>query len=322
LFTRPDVAREFLAHYLPAHLVAALDLATLELVEGSFVDAELRQHLSDLIFRERLRSGGQTFIYILFEHKSEADRWVAWQVLRYLMRLWEEEQAQGVEKLTPILPIVFYHGRRRWRFGTNFGELIEFAGFEELREYVPEFRCYLYDLTQYGDAQLVGSPLLRFGLLLMKYIFRQRELAARLEEFLTVYRPLYSGSRWDFLFVGLKYLASVVPRLPRERLQAAVATVFRPEEGVIMQTIAETWVEEGKQLGLQQGHQQGRQEEAAAFALRLLHKHLGPLDAATQQYIEALGVAQLEELGLAASDFRTPQDLSAWLQTHTKPGPA
>lgn len=36
---RPETARDFLGHYLPAEVVALLDLATLELVSGSFVDA-------------------------------------------------------------------------------------------------------------------------------------------------------------------------------------------------------------------------------------------------------------------------------------------
>jgi hypothetical protein len=71
------------------------------------------------------------------------------------------------------------------------------------------------------------------ALSLLKYIFRRRELAARLEEFFTIYRPLFSGTRWDFLWVALKYLTSTVPRLPRERLQVALATVFTEQEGVI-----------------------------------------------------------------------------------------
>jgi len=47
---RPETARDFLSHYLPAEVAAQLDLATVELAPGSFVDARLRAHLSDLLY--------------------------------------------------------------------------------------------------------------------------------------------------------------------------------------------------------------------------------------------------------------------------------
>jgi predicted transposase/invertase (TIGR01784 family) len=326
LFARPGVAREFLENYLPAHLIATLDLDSIELVEGSFIDEELQEHLSDMIFRIRLKGGGQAFIYILFEHKSEADRWAPWQALRYIMRMWEREKAAGVEKFTPVLPIVFYHGRVRWKFGAEFGELIEFAGFDQLREYAPGYRVYLVDMSQYADAQIVGSRLLRFGLMLLKYIFRRRELNARVDEIFEIYRPLFSGSPWDFLFVAVKYLMSVSPPpLPRERLREAVAKVFTEQEGAIMQTLAEEWKQEMREEAMVEFRQkwepqvrlEERQEEAVTLALRMLHSRLGSIDASTEKRLRELSVAQLEDLVVAAADFRTSKDLLAWLRAQS-----
>jgi len=359
LFARPGVARDFLENYLPGRLTAALDLDSIELVEGSFIDEELQEHLSDMIFRVRLKRGGQAFIYILFEHKSEADRWAAWQTLRYIMRMWEKEKAAGVEKFTPVLPIVFYHGRARWKFGAEFGELIEFAGFDELREYAPGYRVHVVDLSQHADAQIVGSGLLRFGLMLLKYIFRRRELNDRVDEIFEIYRPLFSGSPWDFLFVAVKYLMSVSPPpLPRERLREAVAKVFTEQEGAIMQTVAEELLEEFKQkfkpqiqqLAMQkleqelrqdvrqelqqevrqevrqelqqevrqevreEARQEGRWEEVFTLALRVLSNRLGSVAASAEKRIRELSIVQLEDLVIAAADFRTSKDLLAWLR--------
>ena len=71
LFTRPGVARDFLANYLPPNVTATLNLDSVEVVEGSFIDAELQEHLSDLIFRASLQTGEQAYIYLL---KSSAKR--------------------------------------------------------------------------------------------------------------------------------------------------------------------------------------------------------------------------------------------------------
>ena len=52
---RPGTARAFLQQYLPAEVTAALDLSEPEVVQDSFVDAELRSHRADLLYQVRLR---------------------------------------------------------------------------------------------------------------------------------------------------------------------------------------------------------------------------------------------------------------------------
>ncbi|MBI3654701.1 MAG: Rpn family recombination-promoting nuclease/putative transposase [Acidobacteria bacterium] len=315
LMSRLEVARDFLQNYLPEKVIAALDVRSLELVDGSFVDEELKDHLSDLIFRVKLKRGGKAYIYILFEHKSSPDKWVAWQVLRYSIRVWEAEKQKRVKKFSPVIPIVFYHGAETWQVSLRFSDLLAFEGIEELRDYVPEFRYHLCDVSQYADDEIRGSALLRFGLLLLKYIFRA-ELAAKLTPIFEIYRPLWQGNRWEFLFTALKYLATGARKLKRESLQETLTTVFPEKEGeVAMSTLAETWMKEGLQEGLQQGLQQGRQQEAATFTLRLLRKRF-QLDAKTEAQIRTLGVEQLEELGVASLDFTKPKEVLAWLRAN------
>jgi len=74
LLSRPEGQRDFVANYLPAAVVAQLDLSSLEPTKDSFVDPKLQAHYSDLVFRVRLRSGRPAFLYLLFEHKSRPDR--------------------------------------------------------------------------------------------------------------------------------------------------------------------------------------------------------------------------------------------------------
>jgi predicted transposase/invertase (TIGR01784 family) len=70
LFAHPEVAADFLRHYLPQEVTDLLDPATAELRKDSFVDPALQEHLSDLLYQVRLREGQDAYIYVLFEHKS------------------------------------------------------------------------------------------------------------------------------------------------------------------------------------------------------------------------------------------------------------
>lgn len=71
--------------------------------------------------------------------------------------------------------------------------------------------------------------------------------------------------------------------------------------------------QEGLEQGLEKGLEEGRRREASALALRLLERRCGFLSATTTACIEALNLAQLEELALALLDFRGAEDLRAWL---------
>ncbi len=48
--TQPDIARDFMEIHLPAELRAVCDLSTLKLESGSFVEDDLRQYFSDVLY--------------------------------------------------------------------------------------------------------------------------------------------------------------------------------------------------------------------------------------------------------------------------------
>jgi predicted transposase YdaD len=88
-------------------------------------------------------------------------------------------------------------------------------------------------------------------------------------------------------------------------------------------------LEEGKQVGLQEGLQEGRQvglreglkvglqegraEEGRSLILRQLNRRVGTIVPELKTKIEALTIAQLEDLGEALLDFASVTDLEAWL---------
>ena len=130
-----DVAADFLRHYLPEPVSQQVDLATLELRKDSFIDPDLQQQFADLLYSVRLSDHRPAWVYVLFEHKSYPQPLMAFDMLRYMVRIWEQGLRGGDGSLAPIIPIVIYHGPQAWREPTNLGDL--YQGPAELRVYWP-----------------------------------------------------------------------------------------------------------------------------------------------------------------------------------------
>lgn len=127
LFGDLKTAREFFKLYLPTELVAALAWRTLELDKDTYVNERLREYFSDLVFRVRCKDGGAALLYLLLEHKSTPERWTPLQLLGYLFEIWERAKQSCGAKLPLILPVVVYHGHRRWNVPLSFQVLDRIA---------------------------------------------------------------------------------------------------------------------------------------------------------------------------------------------------
>jgi len=256
IFSQNDIASDFLQHYLPANFADLLNFSSMHIIKDTFVDKELQEYYSDLLYKLNLKDGRGAFVYVLFEHKSYPDSLVAFQLLRYMVKIWEYGIRQG-ERLSPILPVVIYHGEAKWHVGKSFHDLFDTS--ELFKHYLPEYQYWLCDLSQYKDEELKGAVILRVALLVLKYIFSE-DLRQQLPKIFTLLHDLSKRkSGLEYLEVILRYLNCATEKINEDDLKEAVSAVF-PEGGVIMSTIAQKWVEQGIQEGIQQGIQQGIQK--------------------------------------------------------------
>ncbi|GIK58430.1 MAG: hypothetical protein HND44_12010 [Chloroflexi bacterium] len=138
-----------------------LDLNTLHLQDGSFVDETMREHQTDLLYQVQLANGDAAFIYFLFEHKSYPDPLVILQLLRYMVRFWEQQLKDGLP-LAPIIPQVVYHGERPWNIPTDFHSLLKVP--VVLHPYLPSFHYHLSDFSHLSDETIRGEIWLRVSL--------------------------------------------------------------------------------------------------------------------------------------------------------------
>lgn len=176
------------------------------------------------MYKVALHEGKATYVYVLFEHKSYSDDLIAFQLLRYMVRIWEQNLKQK-QPLLPILPLVIYHGRSRWRVPLEFEALLETP--EALKPYVPAYRYWVCDLSQYGDEEIQGVIILRVGLLLLKYILRP-DLRHRLGEIIGLLRAISERQTGlEYLETILRYVASSAERVSEEELRQVGQTGIR-----------------------------------------------------------------------------------------------
>lgn len=268
VLSRQDVAADFLRHYLPPEAAALVNLSSVEPMADTFIDETLQAHYSDLLFAVRLNDNRPAAVYMLFEHKSYPDVRVAFQLLRYMVRIWERwPKASG--GLQPIIPLVVYHGQPEWRTPINLAGMYDGPG--DLLAYFPDFRYWLVDLSQFSDAEIRGEAMLRLALLAMKHIHDQSALEQVPEIFDLMERLAMMESTAEFVATVLRYFISASETITESNLQQAMEQHW-PEGVTVMSTIAERWVEQGIQKGLSQGLSQGRREgllDAIQLGLRL-----------------------------------------------------
>lgn len=137
VFSRPEVAEDFVFHFLPPHVSGLLKPGTFHLNKDSFVDANLREYFSDLLYLVDLKEGLQGYVYLLFEHKSSPDPGTAFQLLRYMTRIWEYAWKMSWDSLPPVIPVVLYNGTVEWKVARNFAALYHAP--ESLREVLWDF---------------------------------------------------------------------------------------------------------------------------------------------------------------------------------------
>lgn len=176
-----------------------------------------------------------------------------------------------------------------------------------------ESRYYLCDLSSYDVSQIKGVAILQAGLRLMRTIFTD-EFEETLEEVFDLLLREQEPTAMEYLRTILRYAIASKKRFSQEDLQRVVEKKLpKPESIKLMETLAETWMEQGLQKGLQQARLEDSQT-LAERALRAIQRKFGAIEEETQASVRALNFDQLADLVEALLDFNSADDLAAWLR--------
>ena len=257
VFSDQAAAVGLLRGYLPESVGVRLRWSTLSLQDTSFVDAELRDSEADLLYEIRQHSGRRLWLYVLLEHQSEPDRWMRWRLLRYCGRIWERDRRRNRRRLSlrPIVPMVLYHGPRRWSWPREFAELFP-AGMQQW-SWLPHWEHLLIDLGALGPERVRGELKGRIAQLSM--IAAYRDARRILRDVLPLLGELYRRGEVDDFGRLVLYIYATQKEEIREQFAQGLHRQVPGSGGEVMNYL-EQLVEQGRQAGRQEGRQAGRQE--------------------------------------------------------------
>ncbi len=283
---------------LPPALSASLELDGMTQVAGSFVDEELRWRHCDLLFATRSR-GRAAFVYVLMEHQSSSDRWMALRMLRYVTRIWDRHRVEHPDEQTLplVVPVVVHHGWTRWHHPTDVAGLLDLeSGWTEdtaAAAVLPRFPFLLDDLSRLDERALRARPLTapaRVTLLLLGRTAANPDLVRELAGWVTDLRAVLDRPRGIELFRALVTYIETAGEAQPEELRHLMQQVGPDAEEAYM-TTADMLRAEGEARGRAEGEARGRAEAL----LQLLALRFGPVSDGTAAAVRAAATDRIAE---------------------------
>ena len=280
LVSDPLRANDVLKSHLPPCLTSQFAGSSIpEAIDGNIVSQDGLRVECDALFRLNLATGDE--ILVLVEHKARPDPNVALQLLRYRVAIWSDDSfvpASNSRLLPPVVPVVFYHGRREWTAPRSVAESIaQMAGLEGLSV---DAGYLLVDLSRIDPAALAEDVQVRAALLVLV-------LADVPGEEVT-------DSQLDLLVAGFagvgfgEYIArSAADMLDVEpkRIEDAELRI-RPGKDRIMPTIAQQYEARGEARGEMKGR--------ANTLLRQISLKFGEVPEERRRQVTSAGRAELD----------------------------
>ncbi|WP_349886710.1 Rpn family recombination-promoting nuclease/putative transposase [Pantoea ananatis] len=252
--TQPEIARDFMELHLPAELRAVCDLSTLKLESGSFVEEDLRQYFSDVLYSLKTAQGDDGYVHVLIEHQSSPDKHMAFRLLRYAVAAMQRHLEAGHKKLPLVIPVLFYTGKRRpYPYSTRW--LDEFTD-PALANRLYSTAFPLVDVTIIPDEEIAEHRSMAALTLLQKHI-HQRDLAELVDKLVPVLLAGYLSSSQVVSLIH--YIVQAGETADAEALVRELAHRV-PQHGDALMTIAQQLEQKGMEKGMEKGIQLGREE--------------------------------------------------------------
>lgn len=315
-FGKVEVAKDFLNNYLPDNIMKIVEMDTLEPQKDSFINKELQEVFSDMLFRVNINNR-EGYIYFLFEHKSYTSKNISFQLLKYMLEIWEAKiNKERIEELPIIIPLVIYHGKNKWNISTNLGEMIN--GYKELpedvRKYIPEYEYLLYDISGYTDEEIKGGVINKIVMTTLRDI-QTKDIEGVIE---SIYKMIEYLTELGDKQTGIEYFETLMKYIFNARVDLTKEAIIKvmdkiestyPEGSDLVMTLAEKFREEGKEKGIEIGEV----KSLIKTTIRLLTKKFGVLPDKTKEKISKLDADTLEIIIVEIFEYKSLDEINKYL---------
>lgn len=252
LFSRKEEAREFIAKTFPKEISQKINFETLELDKTEYIDSKLRTHFSDVVYNCKYNNLTDIKITLLFEHKSYTEQYPHLQLLGYMLKIWELQVKQK-QALTPIIPIIFYHGEQKWTKNSFDKYLTGIDGI--LQRFIPEFDYQIIDTSDFSDDEihnLFKNLQLQIGILILKNIFNEENTLLKIDKIFSEINTILQTEQGEKFFEAIVSYLYFATHLETQIIVDKMRTVS-PNAGDIFISTAQKLRFEGKIEGIETG---------------------------------------------------------------------
>lgn len=283
VMSEPVAAREFLEHYLPVSFKNKINLNSVKIEKESFVTEDLRKRLSDVVYSVSLKQdvasengtdstsknidNDKAYVYVLIEHQSSSDYWIAFRLWQYMLLLCERHKdanksnnKQDKGKLPLICPIVVYANEWPYNAPRSFWELFEDSSTAKA---LMSDEYLLVDLQKQSDNEIEKKNHLGMMEYMLKHI-KARDILNLWQSLLEKFESSIEIDKENG-YIYIKWLLWYSDAKISEDKQAELAKIIaknlnKADQEGLMRTIADKYIDEGIQKGMVQGMQIGRNE--------------------------------------------------------------
>lgn len=278
------VARDFFQVHLPARVLSQVNLSILRPCPRTFLDEQLDQQESDVLYLTQLKQEGRPcYLYLLVEHQSSVDRWLPLRLVSYQVAILKSHRQQyPKESLPAVFPMVYYQEEHPYKESLDFFTL--FSHPTLAREAFAAL-AHLIDLCQLPDSVIQEHRSAALFEFVQKHI-RDQDFLQLLEGLVLVLKKLQKSNLPEEMLGAYEEAAfSYLLRASAINFSAFIDSMEKTplrKEVEIMLTVAEQLIQEGHlrgklegtREGILKGTQQGRLKGKQEVAENLLRKGL------------------------------------------------
>ena len=231
----------------PKELLAKLNLETLENDNNSYIDENLQEYYSDLVYNCRYNGNTTIKISILFEHKSYKPKNEYFQLLRYIINIWDYS-VNNKEEPQIVIPVIFYHGEDKWEVKPLFNY---FKGADNtLKQFIPDFKYIITDLNKIPDEVIIKEKFNNINkvmALLFKHISDDKYIKEQFVDIFSLIEEYFTEDKKELIIIFLLYVMNTT-EIDKEYIGKCLDKISM-EGGRIAMTTAMKLREEGIREG-------------------------------------------------------------------------